>query len=95
MYSYIVTEGERIVGAWQTEWDSYHDDVDNPHRKIVRISDDEYAQMYTRLEEFSYKGKLKEKTLFQKSEILEEKHKPSKIEELEVRIANLEKKVNK
>lgn len=57
MYSYIVTDGERIVACWQTEWDSYSVDYDLPERKTIRIKDELYDEIKDHLEYYSWDGK--------------------------------------
>ncbi len=107
MYSYIVIEGDKIVSAWQTLWDSYIEDPDNPERKCVRVTDEEYAEMHTHLEDYIYTGKkYKEKTAAQKKVVqdqrkaLQEKRGDTeglqqRVVELEATVAELKKSVKK
>lgn len=57
MKYYIVTEGDRIVGGWKTEWDSYSEDPDKPERKTIEVKKEEYEEMSGQFELFTYKDK--------------------------------------
>ncbi len=54
-YSYLIIKGEHIIGGWQTEWDSYSDDPDNPDRKTVRVPDDDFDRIKDEMELHRYK----------------------------------------
>ena len=95
MYSYIVIEGDKIISAWQTLWDSYIEDPDNQERKCIRVTDEEYAEMHTHLENYTYTDeKFKEKTVAQKKEIQDQRkalqEKMGDVSGLQQRIVELE-----
>lgn len=94
MYSFIITVGDRIIQAWQTEWDSYVKDLDDKTRVTHRITDEEYKKIIKRLPEFTYQdGKLKEKSIFDINLIAQsqENHLEKRVDELEKEVEKLKK----
>lgn len=91
MYSFIITQGDRIIQAWQTEWNSYVEDLDDKTRITRLISDEDYDMIIKNLAEYAYKnGKIVKKSALE----ISTQSQPSEVDQLKEKVETLEKEVS-